>query len=87
MSVSVTNSGDQYSGNGDFALFFDKPDIDPGFVSAPISLTGDKGINGYISFSQARRHAQSCFHDSVYQWRQSPHRHQGCKDCVDCIAV
>ncbi len=51
MSVSVTNSGDQYSGNGDFALFFDKPDIDPGFVSAPISLTGDKGITGYIKFS------------------------------------
>ncbi len=51
MSVSVTNSGDQYSGNGDFALFFDKPDIDPGFVSAPISLSTEKGVNGYISFS------------------------------------
>lgn len=54
ISVTVSNSGDQYSASGDFALFFDRPEIEPGSVIAPISLKGNIGkkeITGYISFS------------------------------------
>lgn len=51
LSVSVTNVGDYYSANGNIALFFDRPEIEPGFVSAPISLRGDKNITANISMS------------------------------------
>jgi len=54
ISVTVSNSGDQYSASGDFALFFDRPEIEPGSVISPISLKGNIGkkeITGYISFS------------------------------------
>ena len=51
LAVSVTNQGDQYSANGEFALFFDRPEIEPGAVIAPISLKGDKGETGYIQFT------------------------------------
>jgi hypothetical protein len=51
ISVSVSNSGDEYSANGDFAFFFDNPDIEPGFVASPISMVDAKGTAGYIKFS------------------------------------
>lgn len=51
ITVDVSNQGDQYSGSGDFALFFDRPEIEPGSVIAPISLKTDNGVNGYIQFT------------------------------------
>lgn len=54
ISVTVNNSGEQYSANGDFALFFDRPEIEPGSVISPISLKGKigkKDITGYIAFT------------------------------------
>lgn len=51
MSVSVSNSGDQYSANGDFSFYFDNPDIEPGFVASPVSMVDAKGVAGYIRFS------------------------------------
>lgn len=51
ISVSVSNSGEEYSANGDFAFFFDNPDIEPGFVASPISMVDAKGKAGYIKFS------------------------------------
>jgi len=52
MSVTVdTCTGNQYSANGDFAVFFDRPEIQPGFIIAPISLKGDKGENSYIQLT------------------------------------
>lgn len=54
ISVTVNNSGDQYSASGDFALFFDRPEIEPGSVISPISLKGKigkKDITGYIGFT------------------------------------
>jgi hypothetical protein len=51
MSVSVSNSGDQYSANGDFSFYFDNPDVEPGFAASPISMVDAKGVAGYIRFS------------------------------------
>lgn len=54
ISVTVNNSGEQYSASGDFALFFDRPEIEPGSVISPISLKGKigkKDITGYIAFT------------------------------------
>lgn len=51
LSVAVSNQGDQYSANGEFAVFFDRPEIEPGSVIAPVSLKGDKGESSYIQFT------------------------------------
>ncbi|NOT36631.1 MAG: hypothetical protein HOP11_04580 [Saprospiraceae bacterium] len=52
MEVSILqNSGQQYSANGDFAIFFDRPEIEPGFVIAPISLKTETGVNSYIALT------------------------------------
>lgn len=51
MSVTVNNSGNAYSTNGDFSLYFDRPEVEPGSVIRPIGLKGDHGIGGGISFT------------------------------------
>lgn len=51
LSVAVSNQGDQYSASGEFAVFFDRPEIEPGSVIAPVSLKGDKGESSYIQFT------------------------------------
>lgn len=51
MSVAVQNQGDAYSANGDFAIYFDKPEVEPGVIIAPISLKGDKGEGAGIRFT------------------------------------
>lgn len=52
MGVTILqNSGDQYSANGDFAIFFDRPEIEPGFVIAPISLKTEAGVASYIALT------------------------------------
>lgn len=51
LSVTVSNQGDQYSANGDFSIYFDRPEIEPGTIISPISLKGEKGVTGNIQFS------------------------------------
>jgi hypothetical protein len=42
------DTGNQYSAGGSFAMFFDRPDIEPGFAGAPISFTNEKGEGGGV---------------------------------------
>jgi hypothetical protein len=52
ISVSITeNAGQDYSANGNFSIFFDQPDVEPGSVSSPIGFGNDKGETGGIDVS------------------------------------
>lgn len=52
MDVTILkNIGQEYSANGDFAIFFDRPEILPGSIIAPISLKTEAGVNSYITLS------------------------------------
>lgn len=51
LSVSVNNKGDAYSANGDLAIYFDKPEVEPGVVISPIGLKNEKGLGGGIAFT------------------------------------
>ncbi len=52
ITVSVTeNEGNQYSANGDFSIWFDHPNIEPGIVISPIGFTNEKGESGGINVS------------------------------------
>jgi hypothetical protein len=44
--VTTQDVGEAYSAGGSFALFFDRPDIEPGSAGAPIGFTNDKGETG-----------------------------------------
>ena len=52
MEVTILkNSGQEYSANGDFAIFFDRPEVQPGSIIAPISLKTETEVNSYIALS------------------------------------
>lgn len=51
MSVTVNNQGSDYSASGDFSIYFDKPEIEPGFIISPVGLKGDKGEGSSIKFT------------------------------------
>lgn len=54
MSLSVKmdqNAGNQYSANGVFDVWFDKPDCEPGFIISPIGLKGAQGETGSFTIS------------------------------------
>lgn len=52
ISVSITeNVGDYYSANGNFTIWFDRPDIEPGSAGSPIGFTNSKGETGGIDVS------------------------------------
>jgi hypothetical protein len=52
MEVTILkNTGQEYSANGDFAIFFDRPEIIPGSIIAPISLQTETGVNSYIAIT------------------------------------
>jgi hypothetical protein len=45
----IENRGNAYSANGSLAIWFDSPNVDPGFVQNPIGFTNDKNENGSIA--------------------------------------
>jgi hypothetical protein len=54
MSLSVKmdqNAGTQYSANGVFDVWFDKPDCEPGSIISPIGLKGAQGETGSFTIS------------------------------------
>lgn len=52
MAVSILiNSGQQYSANGGFVIFFDDPAIEPGFVNRPIFLKTTNEVISSISLT------------------------------------
>jgi hypothetical protein len=54
MNMGVTilvNSGQQYSANGEFSLLFDRPEVEPCFVIAPLFLKTADGVNGNIALT------------------------------------
>lgn len=60
ITVDVTeNVGDYYSANGSFAIWFDRPDIEPGSVGAPIGLKTATGESGGVDVSHRVKTAQS----------------------------
>lgn len=67
IAVSITaNTGNQYSANGNFAVWFDRPDIDPGFAGSPISFTNDRGEGGGFDVSHANAKAGSSMSRKVW---------------------
>lgn len=47
LSIAITaNAGDQYSANGNFSVWFDHPDVEPGSVIRPVGFRNDKGETG-----------------------------------------
>lgn len=52
MEVTIlVNSGDQYSANGNFTLFFDRPEVEPGFIITPSFLKTADGVISSISLT------------------------------------
>jgi hypothetical protein len=52
LGVSITeNAGQDYSANGSLSVWFDRPDIEPGFAGSPIGFGNEKGESGSIDVS------------------------------------
>ncbi len=52
MKVTILkNSGDQYSANGEFSLLFDRPEVEPCFVIAPLFLKTADGVISNIGLT------------------------------------
>jgi len=48
-SVAVTEDvGDDYSAGGEFSMFFDRPEVEPGSVIDPTGFTNDNGETGRV---------------------------------------
>lgn len=67
IGVAVTaNSGTDYSANGTFAVWFDRPDIEPGSVGAPIGFRNDKGEGGSFAVSHKQSISGSTYQRDVW---------------------
>ena len=67
-AATTQDVGDYYSAGGGCSMFFDKPDVEPGSVIAPVAFTNDKGESANVDL----RHRVKTPDVSRTVWAQLP---------------